>query len=108
MMAVLRSYESSVTGLQVPSGQWIIIDASILVLLLMQLLVMHKPFSRDPFHYNRVGLIFVGMVLTAMNSLIFGVVPTWVSLLIFLTLVAEEAMGRWSFYQAAHGSFLSA
>ncbi|RPJ27441.1 MAG: 4Fe-4S dicluster domain-containing protein [Chloroflexi bacterium] len=108
MMAVLRSYESSVTGLQVPSGQWIIIDASILVLLLMQLLVMHKPFSRDPFHSVRVGLIFVGMVLTAMNSLIFGVVPIWVSLLIFLTLVAEEAMGRWSFYQAAHESFLSA
>jgi hypothetical protein len=92
MMAALLSYESNVTG------------SAILILLFLQLLLMRKWLPRYPFHPIRVGLILAAMILSIISLSLPG---TWLSMLIFLTVLAEEGMGRWLFYQAAHGSFSS-
>jgi hypothetical protein len=47
------------------------------------------------------------MTLTIMNFISGGAAQAWFSMLIFLTVVAEEVIGKWSFYQAAHGLFSS-
>jgi anaerobic dimethyl sulfoxide reductase subunit B (iron-sulfur subunit) len=93
MMAILLPYGSDLT------------DLLILILLLAQLALMQKPFSCYLFHPIRIGLILVGMALTVTNFLTGGIVYFWLSILIFLTVVVEEAIGKWTFYQAAHGPF---
>jgi len=107
IMAALLSYEANAIDLPVSSSQWIRIGSSILVLLLVQLSLMHKPFAHDSFHPIRVGLILLGIVLAAMDFLPFGAVQTRVGILVFLIILIEEGIGRWSFYQAAQRPFAS-
>ncbi|HET9911231.1 MAG TPA: DmsC/YnfH family molybdoenzyme membrane anchor subunit [Anaerolineales bacterium] len=95
MMAILLPYGSDVT------------DIFLLILLLAQLALIQKPFSRYPFRSIRIGLILIGMALTVINFITGGMVHFWLSILIFLTVVVEEAIGKWDFYQAAHDLFLS-
>ena len=107
IMAVLLSYELNTNDTQVVSIQWLIVGVGILILLLIQLLLMHKQFSRSPFHQIRIGLILAGMALTMMSIFLSGVLHIWISALVFLIVVTEETIGKWSFYQAAHSSFSS-
>lgn len=107
IMAVLLSYELNTNDTQVVSIQWLIVGVGILILLLIQLLLMHKQFSRYPFHQIRIGLILAGMALTMMSIFLSGVLHIWISALVFLIVVTEETIGKWSFYQAAHSSFSS-
>ncbi|HSB02105.1 MAG TPA: DmsC/YnfH family molybdoenzyme membrane anchor subunit [Anaerolineales bacterium] len=79
------------------------IGGTILVLLFLQLSLMHKWLPRYPFHPIRVGLILAAMILSIISLSLPG---SWLSALIFLIVAMEESIGRWSFYQAAHGSFL--
>ncbi len=76
----------------------------LLILLVAQLLLMYKPFFRDPFHSIRIWLILTGLVLTVLSIFLPSQAHTWISLLIFLNVAAEEGIGRWLFYQAAQGS----
>jgi anaerobic dimethyl sulfoxide reductase subunit B (iron-sulfur subunit) len=93
LMATLLPYGSTLT------------DSMILILLLAQLSLMHKSLSRAPFHHIRIGLILAGTILTIMNFFLGGAAYVWLGMLIFLTIVAEEGLGRWLFYQVADGSF---
>jgi DMSO reductase anchor subunit len=66
---------------------------------------MHKPFSR--LHHVRIGLLFMGMSLAVMNIFLSDVACIWVSIFVFLIVLVEETIGKWTFYQAAHNpSFL--
>jgi anaerobic dimethyl sulfoxide reductase subunit B (iron-sulfur subunit) len=91
-MTTLLPYESHVIG------------SAILILLVMQLLLIHKPLAPYPFHQTRIALIFAAMILTVVSFFSFG---SRLSMLTFLMIAMEEALGRWSFYQAAQGSFSS-
>ncbi len=93
LMATLLAHESDLTG------------GIILVLLSLQLLLMHKWLPDYPLHHIRIGLIIVGMILTVMSFFPSGAAHTWVSMLIFLIVVTEESIGRWSFYRAVHEPF---
>ncbi len=95
LMAVRLPYGSDLT------------DGLILVLLLLQLSLMDKPFPRYRFHHIRTGLILVGMTLTVTSFLLGGAAHIWISTLVFLIVLTEETIGKWSFYQAAHGLFSS-
>jgi DMSO reductase anchor subunit len=95
LLAVLLPYGSDLT------------DSLILILLLAQLLLMDISFSPYPLHPIRAGLILAGMILTIMNFILGGAAQPWFSVLIFLIVVAEETIGKWSFYQAAHKLFSS-
>ncbi len=92
IMAVLLSNISSVTS------------SAILILLVMQLFLTHKPLTRSPFRQIHIGLLLTGMIFTIMS---FFLPSAWLSTLIFLTVVAEEGMGRWCFYQARTRTFSS-
>lgn len=81
-----------------------LVSGAILALLFLQLLLMRKWLPHDPFHFIRAGLILTAMILSIVALFLPG---ARVSLLIFLTVLAEEGMGRWSFYQAAQRPFAS-
>jgi DMSO reductase anchor subunit len=93
LMAVLLSNGSDLT------------DFLLLTLLLAQLALMQKPSSRYSFHQIRTGLIITGMALTVINFLTGGITYVGLSILIFLMVVAEEAIGKWDFYQAVQRPF---
>jgi len=103
--ALLLGQSVMATSIQLPSSQWIRIGSSIFILLLVQLLLMHKPFPHYPFHHIRLGLILAGMALAAVSALLFGTGHLWLNILIFLIIVAEEGVGRWLFYRSRTMSF---
>jgi len=106
VMAPILAYESSITDTHVSSAQWMMIGVSISTLLLAQFVLIRNPNSQYPFRKMRIGLIFVGMALTAASFLQSGLDVNWVSTFIFLIVVAEEAVGRWLFYRS-HTSIIS-
>jgi anaerobic dimethyl sulfoxide reductase subunit B (iron-sulfur subunit) len=69
----------------------------IVVLLFLQLLMMWKWLPPHPLHLIRVGTILAAMILSILSSFL---LDAWINTLLFLIVVAEEGMGRWSFYQA--------
>jgi DMSO reductase iron-sulfur subunit len=69
----------------------------IVVLLFLQLLLMCKWLPPHPLHLIRVGTILTAMILSTLS---FFLPDAWINPLLFLIVVAEEGMGRWSFYQA--------
>ncbi len=79
-----------------------LIGGAILLLLFLQLLLMRNQSPRDPLDPIRVVLVLAAMLLNIISLSLPG---TWVSLLIFLMVLAEEGMGRWSFYRAAQNLF---
>jgi anaerobic dimethyl sulfoxide reductase subunit B (iron-sulfur subunit) len=100
VVAPLLAYESSVTGIQVPASQWTAIGGSLLILLLAQLIIMHEPSFSTSLPFLRVGLILVGMTVSAITLL-----PSASSLpsthtLLFIIIASEEALGRWLFYRS--------
>ena len=99
-MAGMLLYESKITGLQIPSVQWMLIGGILLLLLLIQLLLIGKRFPHPVFHPIRIGLIFVGLALVIVDFILFGSHLLWLSILIFLIIALEEGVGRWLFYQS--------
>ena len=95
-MASLLSYESKMTGIQVPLIQWIIINSSIAIFLLAQLGSMPKRAPDNRHQIIRIGLIFFGIVVTVVS-----VIQSYgVGWLVFSFVVIEEGLGRWMFYRS--------
>jgi DMSO reductase anchor subunit len=69
---------------------------TILVLLFLQFLLTHKWLPPHPFRPIHVGSILAAMILSILSIFLPG---AWVSLL-FLSVLAQEGLGRWLFYQA--------
>jgi DMSO reductase anchor subunit/ferredoxin len=99
-MAPLLAYESSLTGIHIPSNLWIIIDVSILILLLVQLALRYEPSLSIGLPFLRIGLILVGMTvsLVALLSAAASLHPTYT--ILFLIIASEESLGRWLFYRS--------
>jgi hypothetical protein len=75
------------------------IGTSILLALLAQLAMLQKRTSDILFHNIRVGVILLGGVLTV-AGIIFPSGMNWLSLPIFVAVLAEEMLGRWLFYRS--------
>jgi DMSO reductase anchor subunit len=100
VMSPVLVYESEISGSPISSAQWGIIGTGILLLLLAQLGLMHKPSSDSPFPKIRVGLLSCGILLTAASLLPFDLNRTWMSAIILLIVLTEEGLGRWLFYRS--------
>ena len=95
-MSTLLTVELKITGIQVPSVQWIFSNGVILILLLVQLILMqdkHSTISK-----LRIGLLVLGMAWTVLGIL-YPTSMSWLGLLIFVFVLVEEVLGRWLFYQ---------
>jgi DMSO reductase anchor subunit len=99
-MAPLLQYETEITGIQVPSSQWITIGSGIMILLFLQLIWMPKQVHHTTIHHIRRGLIISGMGLAAMSFLLSGPHDFYNMFLSFLIIAMEEGLGRWLFYRS--------
>jgi anaerobic dimethyl sulfoxide reductase subunit B (iron-sulfur subunit) len=99
VMSLVFAYESTITAHQVSSDQWIMIGSIMIISLLTQLALMRKGSADSPFQAIRVGLIIVGIALIATGFLFTGL-ALWLSILVFLIVLAEEGLGRWLFYRS--------
>ena len=93
-------YESSITGIQIANPQKIAIGISILVLLLAQLLLTRKRSNRIQQQRVRIGLILLAMIPALGVSIPIGHNFGWLSVLLLLSVIAEESLGRWLFYRS--------
>jgi DMSO reductase iron-sulfur subunit len=100
LMGPILAYEARMSGIQTSSGQWVIIGGIIFILLVAQLALTYKRASQDLSHKIRIGLIFVGIALTAASILPFKLNIFWMSAFVFLIVLSEEILGRWSFYRS--------
>jgi DMSO reductase anchor subunit len=98
-MASLLTYESRMTGIQLPIFQWTIIGCFTMMFLFAQLVLMVKRPSDRIYYNTRVGLILFGIVLTVI-SLLPSTRADWQGILIFLIVAIEEGLGRWLFYRS--------
>jgi DMSO reductase anchor subunit len=99
LMAVLLSYEPHVTGRQASSLQWTGTGICIVFCLLLQLALLPRSNRSNDLAQIRKGWIGMAILLEAGLSLA-PAARGWVSLLVFLIAIAEETLGRWSFYRA--------
>ena len=99
LMSFLFAYEARISDIQTSSGQWVMMSGIIFTLLLAQLALIYKQASQDLLHKIRIGLITVGMTLTA-AFLTSSLDRIWMSVFVFLIVLAEEGFGRWSFYRS--------
>jgi DMSO reductase anchor subunit len=100
LMAPVLDRLSRMAEVQIASGQWMIINGCILSLLVIQLALIHKQTLIDPFQILRIGLIFVGIVLSTTGFVLSSLHLILPSAIIFLLALAEEGLGRWSFYRS--------
>ena len=100
IMAPLLAYESRTVDIPISSVPWMVVGSVIFLSLLAQLALIDKRSFQDRFLKIRIGLMFVGMVLTAASLIACGLDNMWVSALIFLIVLAEEGLGRWYFYRS--------
>ena len=98
-MAPLLAYELGMTGFQIPASQWAVINGSILILLVTQLVLIPKRFSDRSYRNIRVGLILLGITLAAA-----GIFPSsitdGINIVILPSVFLEEGLGRWLFYRS--------
>jgi anaerobic dimethyl sulfoxide reductase subunit B (iron-sulfur subunit) len=87
------------------SVQWTGI-AGIICPLLVQFLVMPQ-FSRSLLHRLRIGLMLAAILSIVAGLSLSGAGQTWISFFVFLMIMAEEAVGRVSFFQSRGNSFSS-
>ena len=99
-MVPIFAYEAMINGIQISSGQWVIAGGIIFILLLAQLVLIYKQASPNLLHKTRIGLITVGMTLTAVSFLPSSLERIWMSAFVFLIVLYEEILGRWSFYRS--------
>jgi hypothetical protein len=100
LMAPVLDRLSRMAEVQIASGQWMIINGCILSFLVIQLALIHKQTLIDPFQILRIGLIFVGIVLSTTGFVLSSLHLILPSAIIFLLALAEEGLGRWSFYRS--------
>jgi len=97
LMASLMVAEASFTGIQLSALQAGTAEGGIMLLLLIQLSLRKEPFSNPLLDKVRVGLTLAGVTLSlvAVTSQAVWIIP-----FIFLTVLLEEGLGRWLFYQS--------
>jgi DMSO reductase anchor subunit len=88
VMAPLLTYETKMAG------------SIILLLLLAQLAFVYRRDSQELLYKIRVGLIAVGLALVAASFILSHVNTIWMSVFLFLSILAEEGLGRWIFYRS--------
>lgn len=88
VMATLLAYESNAIG------------SIVLILLLAQFALIYRQVPQSPLHTIRIGLIFIGAIMSAISLLSSNVDITWLNLLITFLVVMEEGIGRWLFYRS--------
>jgi anaerobic dimethyl sulfoxide reductase subunit B (iron-sulfur subunit) len=98
VMTPVMAYQSALTGTQISPGQGIGIGGSLILLLLAQLALSRKLASHYPFAEVRIGLIWIGITLSALSFLLSSVGAIWISTFIFMIVLTEEILGRWLFY----------
>jgi len=99
-LASLLAYETNLTGIHIPPRQWIMIDVSLIVMLLAQLILLYEPVLPLKTTFVRIGLIFAGMTVSLID-LFRSSMPLYLThLVLFLFIVSEEAVGRWLFYRS--------
>lgn len=89
-------YQARFTGLQTFSSQSMLIS----LFLLAQLALSYKGSSQDLFYKIRLCSMFAGIALIAAGFFLSSLDVIWVSIFIFLIVLAEEGLGRWCFYQS--------
>jgi anaerobic dimethyl sulfoxide reductase subunit C (anchor subunit) len=99
-MIPILIYESSITGIHLPSGQWTVIGLIVLVLLVSQLGIMHKVSGVTSLQKTRIGFILVGMALAVTVSFPPVNATALVSTLLSVFVISEEVLGRWAFYRS--------
>jgi len=100
LITSLLIFESNSIGIQLSASQRIIANGGILILLLIQLLLIRKQFPRSIHQDIRIGLILIGMILTAVNVIASVSHVLWITILSFLIIMLEEGVGRWLFYRS--------
>jgi hypothetical protein len=79
---------------------WNIAASIILTLLIFQFTFRYQPTAPDRLHRLRTHLIVAAMVLALSSFLILGPSIAGISTVLFVMVLVEEILGRWSFYQA--------
>jgi anaerobic dimethyl sulfoxide reductase subunit B (iron-sulfur subunit) len=95
IMATLLSYETEATG-----NQLIAMVSIVLILLLAQFALIHNQVPQSPLQAVRLGLILVGVIVSAIILFSFNLEVAWPNLLVTLIVVMEEGIGRWVFYRS--------
>jgi DMSO reductase anchor subunit len=104
LMVNIMAYESRLAGINLPpvSIKWI---GSITVILLageLGLLLSAKEQVHETADRLRMGLIVTAIIGAGIMSIAPNQFWAWISLPIFLIVMVEEIIGRWSFYEALH------
>jgi anaerobic dimethyl sulfoxide reductase subunit B (iron-sulfur subunit) len=98
-MTSLLAFEANLSGIQIPSAAWTWLGGSTALLLAAQWAVTRKPSAHNPLHAARTALMGSGILVSVLTS-----IPNfhglWIMALLFLLVATEEAIGRWSFYEA--------
>jgi DMSO reductase anchor subunit len=96
-LTVLLAFEANMTSIQIPSAAWTWIGGITAIFLAAQWAVTRKPSAHSPLQAARTAMIGAGILVSLLTS-IPNFHALWISALLFLLVVTEEAIGRWSFY----------
>ena len=77
-----------------------VIGSLTFILLLSQIPLLRKQNSKHPIQKMRNGLILVGLAVTAVSFLAWGLQTVWLNAFLCLIVLVEEVLGRWVFYQS--------
>ena len=99
-MTVLPSWQSYISGSPSLSIPWNIAAGIILTLLVLQFTFMDHPTAPGSLHRLRAHLIVAAMALALVSFLISGPSIAGISAGLFVVVLLEEVLGRWSFYRA--------
>jgi DMSO reductase anchor subunit len=98
LMTPILAYELNLTGIYIPSVQWITITGSMLILLLAELLMINRKSFKIFLVLIRIELIVVSTLIITSGLLFSTLQLTLTSVLLFLTIICQEAIGKWIFY----------
>ena len=99
VMVPVLVYETETTGILLPAIQWRIMGSGILILLVAQLMLIRRQFSKSTLTHIRIGWILIGIILTIVVILHPSDIY-WLGVPVFLIVALEEVLGRWLFYQS--------
>jgi DMSO reductase anchor subunit len=99
-MIPFLAYESGLTGIPIPRGQWMVSSFLVLVLLLVQFALMRSPIKVASIQATRMSFILIGAVLAAANIFASDRNIAMVSILMSVFVISQEVLGRWSFYRS--------
>lgn len=97
-MTPLLAFESSVTGVQVPTSRWMIVGGCIFLLLLAQLIMMYTQPLSHTLQNARIVLLLAGIIISASGFFQSYWNMTWFGIVVFFIVAIEECVGRWLFY----------